>query len=180
MKGVIFNVLEEMVEENCGMAVWNDILNQELPEGGIYTAGESYPDEQLFNLVNAVCARTKLPMEKVVGNFGEFLFTQLAARHPVFLESPADLKSFLKSIDSVIHVEVRKLYDNPNLPSFKYSEPDPDLLIMQYRSPRKLCILAEGLIRGAAAHYGQSVEISHPICIHRGADWCDLHIRFLP
>lgn len=179
MKGVIFNILEEMVEKHCGMSVWNEILNQELPDGGIYTASESYPDEQLFTLVEAVCARTNLPMEKVVGNFGEFLFQQLASRYPVFLQNPVDLKTFLKSVESVIHVEVNKLYDNPNLPLFKYSEPESDILIMQYHSPRKLCLLAEGLIRGAATHFATKVEISHPICMHKGAQHCDMSIKFL-
>ncbi|BBB30404.1 heme NO-binding domain-containing protein [Neptunomonas japonica] len=180
MKGVIFNILEEMVEEHCGMAVWNEILNENLSDDGVYTASESYPDEKLFSLVGAVCDRTKLPMEKVVGDFGEFLFTGLASRHPTFLENPTDLKSFLKSIHSVIHVEVRKLYDNPNLPSFEYNEPDSDVLVMTYRSPRKLCILAEGLVRGAAAHYKTNIEINHPVCMHKGADCCELHVRFLP
>ncbi len=28
MKGVIFNFLEEMVVDHCGMECWNNILNQ--------------------------------------------------------------------------------------------------------------------------------------------------------
>lgn len=179
MKGVIFNILEEMVEQHCGMAVWNEILDQQLPGEGVFISSESYPDEQLFSLVEAVCAKTNQPMEQVVGAFGEFMFQQLAGRYPEFVEDPADLKSFLKSVDAVIHVEVRKLYDNPNLPSFDYSEPSSDSLIMRYTSPRKLCILAEGLIRGAATHYAAEVEISQPVCMHKGAEHCDLSIRFL-
>lgn len=178
MKGVIFNILEEMVEERYGMAVWNDILNQYLPDDGIYIAGESYQDDQLLTLIQAICEKLDLPREQLVSGFGEFLFQQLATRHPYFLQGPPDLKSFLKSIESVIHVEVHKLYDSPNLPSFRYTEPVPNTLIMHYRSPRKLCLLAEGLIRGAAAHYATTIELEHTCCMHLGDPQCDLVIRF--
>lgn len=177
MKGVIFNILENMVIEKCGMETWNDILNS-LKVSGIYTAGKSYPDEELFAFVGEVSARLEMPAEQVVGAFGEFLFSQLASRYPVFLEQEATLKGFLKSVDSVIHVEVKKLYDSPNLPSFTYTEPDESTLVMEYRSPRQLCLLAEGLIRGAAAHYQDDVSIEHPRCTHKGDDHCDLIVRF--
>lgn len=179
MKGIIFNILEEMVIAHKGMAVWNEILNQELPDGGIYTVGESYPDEQLFTLIQAVSNSTNLSMEKVVGDFGEFMFDQLATRYPIFIDQASDLKSFLKSVESVIHVEVKKLYDNPHLPNFGYSEPTDDILIMRYNSPRKLCLLAEGLIRGAAVHYKTTIEVGHTVCMHMGAKHCDLTVRFL-
>ncbi|WP_261841203.1 heme NO-binding domain-containing protein [Aliamphritea ceti] len=177
MKGVIFNILEEMVIDKCGMMAWNDILDK-LGQDGVYTAGKSYPDDKLFALVGEVSARLELPAEAVVGAFGEFLFDQLARRYPVFLETQATLKDFLKSIDSVIHVEVRKLYESPDLPTISYREPEANTLVMEYRSPRQLCLLAEGLIRGAASRYKESIEMTHPVCTHQGADHCDLIIKF--
>ena len=179
MKGVIFNILEEMVIEHKGMETWNNILEQVSTTDGIYTAADSYPDEQLFDLVEEVSKQISLPMEDVIGSFGEFMFNKLASRHPIFIEQSPDLKTFLKSIESVIHVEVRKLYDQPNLPTFEYEEPNSDVLIMQYSSPRKLCVLAEGLIRGAALHYKTNIEVGHTTCMHKGAKACDLNIRFL-
>lgn len=177
MKGVVFNVLEDMVIQYHGVQAWNEVLNETGVATGVYTSGESYEDGELFALVKTVSAKLNLPVATVVETFGVFLFKQLASRHPIFLEAP-DLKSFLKSVDTVIHIEVRKLYDSPHLPSFDYIEPDADVLVMQYRSPRKLCVLAEGLIRGAADHYNTPVEISQPVCMHNGADHCDLVIRF--
>lgn len=178
MKGVIFNVLEDMVLDQRGMEAWNAILNK-LTLDGIYTAGESYPDEELFALVGAISEETGIPANNLVGAFGTFLFSKLAQNYPIFLESEADLTSFLKSVHSVIHVEVRKLYENPNLPTFEYEENANGALLMRYRSPRKLCLLAEGLIRGAAKYYGNEIEIDHPVCMHQGADHCDLIVRIL-
>jgi hypothetical protein len=140
MKGITFNTLEEMVIAHQGMEVWNGILNQGIPDGGIYKVGES---------------------------------------DPIFIQKAPDFKSFLKSIELVIHVEVTKLHDNPHLPHFEYSELADDILIMQYNSPSKLCILAEELIRGAAAHYKSAIEVGCTICMPKGAKECDLIIRFL-
>lgn len=178
MKGVIFNVLEEMVVEQSGMLAWNQILDT-LAIEGVYTAGESYPDEELFSLVGSISEKTDIPVEILVGAFGERLFKGLAERNPSFIEAESTLKGFLKSVHDVIHIEVRKLYENPNLPDFEYEDNDGDTLLMRYRSPRKLCILAEGLIRGAASHYGTSIKIDHPVCMHKGSNHCDLIIRFI-
>ena len=176
MKGVIFNVLEELVIETAGMETWNNILEL-TGSNGIYTSGDSYPDKELFGLVGEICKALNMDLPTVVGIFGEYLFDQLDARHPMFVEKSTDLKSFLLSVDTVIHGEVLKLYQNPNLPRFAYHDTG-DTLIMNYTSPRKLCILAEGLIRGAAKKFATDVEISHPVCMHNGADHCQLNVNF--
>lgn len=178
MKGVIFNILEEMVIEQAGIEAWNTILIQKPQCSGIYTAAASYEDAELFTLVNAVCEAINKPQEYVVEAFGQFLFSQLAKRYSVFCEQSTNLKHFLKQVDSVIHVEVAKLYADSKLPKFDYDEPDDETLVMYYRSERKLCLLAEGLIRGAASHYNQQITIEHPVCIHKGSDHCKLIIRF--
>lgn len=177
VKGVIFNVLEEMVIEQCGMEKWNEILNT-LQLEGIYTSGESYPDEELFALVNEISSETGIAVEDLIGAFGEYLFTQLAKRYPVFIEQNSDLRSFLKSVDSVIHMEVRKLFKDPSLPHFEYEDHPNGSLLMRYHSPRKLCILAEGLIRGAAKMYETPISLDHSVCCHKGDPHCDLLIRF--
>lgn len=178
MKGVIFNVLEDLVISKCGVPAWNEVLSENPEATGIYTASESYPDEELFGLVGSVAQKLEMSVADVVQTFGTYLFHQLAERYPMFVEQPENLREFLLSIESVIHIEVRKLYDSPNLPSFTYDESSQDQLVMHYQSPRKLCILAEGLVRGAAEYYKTPITIDHPVCMHQGADHCDLVIRF--
>jgi hypothetical protein len=175
VKGVIFNVLEELVIEKAGMECWNNIL-QNVESDGIYTSGDSYPDEELFGIVTEICKALNLDMPTVVGIFGEYLFDQLDARHPTFVQNSTDLKSFLISVDTVIHGEVLKLYQNPNLPQFKYIDNGDKNLTMHYTSPRKLCILAEGLIRGAAKRFGNEIHIEHPVCMHNGSEHCVFHV----
>ena len=62
-------------------------------------------------------------------------------------------------MDDYIHVEIRKLYPDAELPDFDCQAPDSCSLRMTYRSDRPIASLAEGLIRGCIAHYGQSVDV---------------------
>ncbi len=45
-------------------------------------------------------------------------------------------------------------------------------MTISYRSPRKLCALAKGIVRGAAAHYKVDITISEESCMLRGNPEC--------
>ena len=81
MKGIIFNVLEDMIVQQCGMAVWNDLLEKHAPADRVYVSAKSYEDIELLNIVQDVAARLELPLQDVVKAFGNFLFQGLADRH---------------------------------------------------------------------------------------------------
>ena len=175
MKGIVFNILNEMVEEQFGMAAWDGLLDAVGSEG-IYVATETYPDEELLALVAAAETATKIPATELVRAFGEYMVPKFAANYPVFFESQTDLKSFLLTVDEVIHVEVRKLYPEAGLPEFQYEDRGDNSLTMLYKSPRKLCALAEGLIAGSAKHFDQDYELLHDVCMHKGSDHCSLQL----
>ena len=101
----------------------------------------------------------------------------LAERYPEFFSPHADVRSFLLTLNEIIHPEVRKLYPGAQVPDFEYRAPSADVLELVYRSERGRCDLAEGLILGSAAHYHQQVELTQPQCVHRGDDVCVLRVR---
>lgn len=178
MKGIVFTSFNEMIEEEMGMTVWDRILKEVKPDSlGIYTAVEDYDDQELFDLVSALSEITKISVNDLVKYYGNYLFSVLIKKYPVFTENADDYFQFLESIDNVIHKEVEKLYLNPNLPKLTCKRIDDKTLQMRYESPRKLCRLAEGLIQGAASHYSEEYLLDHEKCMHDGADYCELIIR---
>jgi predicted hydrocarbon binding protein len=64
------------------------------------------------------------------------------------------------------------------VPDFDFDDSSPTVLGMGYYSKRRLCALAEGLIEGAARHFGETVAIAHPQCMHRGDPQCRLELTF--
>ncbi len=178
MKGIIFNVFNKLVEEKFGLETWDALIEETQPASrGAYTSAGTYADQELFAMVGVLSKKTGAPATDLVRIFGEYTLHELAKAYPVFFKHDS-LKSFLQSIHGVIHVEVRKLYPDAGLPEITYEDPGPDQLVMIYRSPRKLCALAEGLTQGAAAHFKEKVSVQQTKCLHNGETECRLELRF--
>ncbi|MEJ6476741.1 heme NO-binding domain-containing protein [Pseudoalteromonas piscicida] len=174
MRGVIFRGLEELVIEALGMQAWDELLEAYAPTGRVYVSPTSYPDEELFALAQGVAAKLGKPLTEVLAIFGQSLFGFLAEKHKGIAAKFESFEELVLSIDSVIHMEVKKLYDEPNLPSINVVKEDDKTLILEYCSKRKLCFCAEGLLHGAAQHYSRKLSIEHPQCMHNGAEHCTL------
>ncbi|MBX2861625.1 MAG: heme NO-binding domain-containing protein [Vampirovibrio sp.] len=179
MKGVVFTLLNELVEEKFGMDAWEAALDgSDPPLDGVYTAAGTYPDKELFALVGQLSNLSQVPVNTLVHTFGQFMLGKLALLYPGFFSSASTAKEFVRSVDNVIHVEVKKLYPQAELPSITYEDPGPDALVMIYQSPRKLCYLAEGLIDGTAKYYGTEIQQQQTRCVHNGDDHCRFELQF--
>ena len=67
--------------------------------------------------------------------------------------------SFLESIENHIHVQVKKLYPDAELPQFKTKLLHEKKLEMIYASERHLGDLAEGLLMGAIEFFQQEASL---------------------
>lgn len=54
------------------------------------------------------------------------------------------------------------------------------VLVLTYRSDRRLCALAEGFLLGAAPHFGEQAHLTHLRCMHEDDDRCVIRCRFTP
>ncbi len=179
MKGAVFTIFQEMIEEKFGMECWEALLKKsDLPSGGIYTSAEIYDDKEILALVTALSEYSGLPAPDLIEAFGRYLFPVLAHSLPPGMTDYPDLWSLLDGVDSVIHVEVRKLYPDAITPKIVITERvDEDSIKLMYQSPRKMCLLAIGLIHQAAERYSDTVTIKHECCMNEGADHCLLTVQ---
>lgn len=175
MKGVIFNLLEAVATSRWGEDAWDDVLDSSGLTGA-YTSIGNYPDEQFMVLL------TRLPTPESFDDrlrwFGRSALPLLAARYPEFFVGHTDTRSFLLTINDIVHPEVRKLYPDADVPIFGFGpsagsdDGEGRPLLISYESVRRLCLLAEGFIMGAGDHYGERVDVTHPECMLRGARRC--------
>ncbi|QJD85402.1 heme NO-binding domain-containing protein [Cohnella herbarum] len=160
MKGMVFTSFLEMVENKFSLDLVDQIIEaSHLPSGGSYTSVGTYHHNEMIELVVQLGERTGIPLPDLIRTFGEYLFTQLIGMYPQFVQEHATAFSFLQKVDNYIHVEVRKLYPDAELPAFEYETSEPGTLVMIYRSSRPFADLAEGLILGCVQHYGEHIEI---------------------
>lgn len=177
MKGIIFNLLENAVSTEFGEETWDKLLD-EANLSGAYTSLGSYADDEIVALVSVASKTLNLSPSDVLRWFGQRAMPLLFARHSGFFSEHAETRSFLLSLNNIIHPEVHKLYPGAITPMFDFGADDDGGLIIGYSSPRKLCALAEGFIRGAAEHFHEQVEIDQQQCMHEGASKCVFHVRF--
>jgi hypothetical protein len=158
MKGIILNLVEDVVRSEHGEDYWDDVVD-ETGLAASYTSLGTYPDHE------------------VVRHVGHVGMATLAARYPAFFEPHDGLHPFLLSINTIVHPEVRRLYPGAVIPEFEHSQPAPGVIELGYTSERGRCDLAEGLVLGAAQHYGERVVVSQPMCVHRGDDRCVIRVE---
>ena len=161
MKGVVFTEFLEMVEDRFSPEMADRIIEgAELPSGGVYTAVGTYDHSEMIQLVSCLSEETGIASAELVRSFGMYLFGRFHTIFPKYFEDVTSSFDFLQRIDHYIHVEVRKLYPDAELPSFDCDTSQPGCLRLTYRSSRPFAALAEGLIRGCVAHYGEAVDIA--------------------
>lgn len=160
MKGVVFTEFLEMVENAFSPDVADRIIDQaDLPSGGAYTAVGTYDHSEMVSLVTNLSAETKVPVPDLLKTFGSYLFGRFAVLYPKFFENKSCPFEFLGEVEDYIHVEVRKLYPDAEMPTLDCETPEPGRMVMIYRSSRGLADVAQGLIEGCFQHFGRQVTI---------------------
>lgn len=179
MHGIVFNLLEHVVTEGHGEAAWDDLLARTGADG-CWTAVGNYPDADLVRLLEALPGSSERGLDETLRAFGYVAMDRLAQLYPHFFAPHASTTPFLLTLNNIIHPAVRCLYPGAEIPAFDVDLDDDDdsRLVLRYRSSRRLCHLAEGFLTGAAAHYGERVELTQTQCMHDGAPACLLSVTF--
>lgn len=175
MKGALFSVVADVVVEQFGEQMWDEVLASAGVDGA-YTSLGDYPSTELSRLVSALARRLEISATEVLVLAGRHGFAPLARHHPDVVAGFTGWRDLLASLDGVIHVEVHKLYPGAATPRFAVEACGAGLLV-EYSSHRHLCRLAEGLIVGAAQWYGQQVTIEHRSCELDGDHHCVLEVQ---
>jgi Haem-NO-binding len=160
MKGLVFREFLDMVEQRFSPeAADRMIAASGVASGGAYTSVGTYHHSEMVQLVTALAAQTGRPVAGLMRTFGHHLAQRFAALYPSFFAAKPTMFDFLASVDAEIHVEVRKLYPDAELPRFEVRGRDDDGMTLVYFSSRHLGDLAHGLIEGVALHYGEHVHV---------------------
>jgi len=176
MKGIIFNLVESVVIAELGVDAWDDVIDN-AGVVGAYTSLGTYPDSELLDIAAVVGGRLGADTGDVMRHVGQQSISRLYERYPDFFTPHVEVFSFLLTLDSIIHPEVLKLYPGAIVPEFDFDLIDDKTLDLVYRSARQRCDFAEGLILGAAEHYGSTVTLSQPRCTLRGDASCLIRVQ---
>jgi hypothetical protein len=159
MKGIVFTEFLEFVGASQGEDFVDDMVAEAGLADAAYTSVGTYDFNELSRLLGAYCALTGESSALALNGLGRHLCGVFQKKFPEVFTGCGGLLDFLRSVDGHIHVEVRKLYPDAELPRFEEISGDPNRLVLDYISCRPLADLAIGLIEGASEYYREKVAI---------------------
>jgi hypothetical protein len=154
MKGFIFTNFLEFTEKKHGLKMVDEMITESnLPSEGIYSAFNSYDFNELVILLTYLSQKTNTKPEVILEELGKFILPYLICKHSYITEKYTKPLDFLAGIQNHIHIEVKKLYNDADLPTFSVENRTDNKLTLIYKSSRGLTYFAIGMIKASFKHF---------------------------
>ena len=160
MKGIVFTEFLDLVEEKFGLEMVDVIISQsKLESKGVYTSIGTYSFSELLQLLQNLKSHTGISIDNLLLIYGEHFFSVIETNYKDLLSSYNDPIEMLASIENHIHVEVRKIYIDAELPTFIIKEKTKKTLILIYKSSRSMHHFGLGLMNKTFEHFNSKATI---------------------
>ncbi len=160
MKGIVFTEFLDLVETKFGLEMVDKIIEQsQLDSNGVYTSVGTYQFSEMLQLLQHLSANTGIDIDNLLLVYAEHFFGVLEASYPELLATYKDPIEMLASIENHIHVEVRKIYPDAELPVFIVEEKTAQSLVMVYKSSRAMHHFGLGLMNKTFEHFNSTATI---------------------
>ena len=160
MKGIVFTEFLDLVEDKFGLETVDEIIEKsDLKTDGVYTSIGTYAFSDMLQLLQNLSEKTKITIDELLLIYGEHFFSVLEKSYPDLLATYKDPIEMISSIENHIHVEVRKIYPDAELPTFEVIEKKENSLVMIYRSSRAMHHFGLGLMNKTFEHFNSTASI---------------------
>lgn len=160
MKGIVFTEFLELVEDKFGLDMVDKIIDaSNLDSDGVYTSIGTYQFSEMLQLLQNLSKNTKISIDDLLLVYAEHFFGVIEISYPGLLATYKDPIEMLSSIENHIHVEVRKIYPDAELPTFIVEEKTENSLIMVYKSSRAMHHFGLGLMNKTFEHFNSTAKI---------------------
>ncbi|AUC74365.1 heme NO-binding domain-containing protein [Olleya sp. Bg11-27] len=160
MKGIVFTEFLELVEDKFGLEMVDNIITSSTLESeGVYTAVGTYSFSEMLQLLSHLSENTGISIDNLLLVYAEHFFSVIEKSYPGLLATYKDPIEMISSIENHIHVEVRKIYPDAELPTFEVVEKTENSLIMIYTSSRAMHHFGLGLMNKTFEHFNSTATI---------------------
>ena len=160
MKGIVFTEFLELVEDKFGLEMVDKIISESnLESQGMYTSVGTYKFSEMLQLLQHLSDNTGISIDDLLLVYAEHFFSVLEDSYPGLLATYNDPIEMLASIENHIHIEVRKIYPDAELPTFQVIEKTNNSLVMIYKSSRAMHHFGLGLMNKTFEHFNSTATI---------------------
>lgn len=174
---MIFWELQKFVERNYGAPAWSKLLVEAKIGPKFYLTFQNYPDAEALALVASASTMTGVQVPALLESFGEFIAPDLITNYRHLIQPDWKTLDFLEHTEEAIHRVVRHQNPGASPPRLKATRKSPHEVVIEYRSQRKMCGVAKGIVKGAATHFKERVFLTEQSCMNRGDPECQITVR---
>lgn len=180
MHGAIFVQLQKYVTQKMGPGAWNELLIKAgIPINKLFLPLEQYPVNDIIRLLFGATQITLKPQKIILEDFGEFLGAYLMETYGQFVNPRWKTLDVLEKGDSQIY-QVLKFQEDNALPAILMAERESATQVsLIYSSPRKMCSVGVGVIKGIARHFGEKIALNQPRCMLKGDSCCKISVELI-
>jgi len=135
------------------------MFKSNLESGGAYTSVGTYKFSEMLQLLQHLNTNTGVSIDNLLLVYGEHFFSVLEGSYPGLLSTYNDPIEMLSSIENHIHIEVKKIYPDAELPTFEVIEKTKNALTMIYKSSRAMHHFGLGLMNKTFEHFNTKATI---------------------
>jgi hypothetical protein len=172
VNGLIFIEVGKFAQARLGVAGWQRLARAAGVAHRVYVPVANYPDEELVGLLNALSGEIGVPVRALLETLGEFIVPDLMGLAQSVIQPGWKTLDLIANTEGAIHEVIRHTGSHSNPPHLRCRRLSEDEVVVNYASPRRLCPLARGIVKGVAAHYGETVALAEPSCMLRGDTAC--------
>ncbi|MCB4807973.1 heme NO-binding domain-containing protein [Tamlana sp. 62-3] len=160
MKGIVFTEFLDLVEDKFGIEMVDKIItSSNLKSEGVYTSVGTYEFSEMLQLLTHLSENTNISIDDLLQVYAEHFFSVIKRSYSGILNMYTDPIEMLASIENHIHVEVRKIYPDAELPTFNVLEKTSKKLVLIYKSSRAMHAFGLGLMNKTFEHFNETATI---------------------
>lgn len=182
MYGVIFDFLRDYVIKNHGgKPTWEALLKANGYGYKIFFPTIEYADAEIVALASTASTALNVPLPDVLEDFGSFVAGRLLSFYNMYIDQE-HWKSFeiIENAGGCIHHAIHRHNPTRKPPKISAKRINPDELIINYQSQRKMCAVLRGIVRGLGEHFKEVLTIQESQCMLDGFDECIFHVNRMP
>lgn len=180
MQGFLFFEFKQYIQKRLGLNVWDAILKKAGVGPKMYISLLGYPDEEFNAIILAASEITGKSVPFILEDFGMFVMPGYIRIASHKIDPKWNALDLLENVPVVFRHVLVSAFTGSLPPLMKFVRNKPDELAIYYASPRKLCILGRGIIRGFAKYCNNEVKITELSCMLKGDPQCQIIVKLLP
>lgn len=175
MQGFVFSEFQEYVQRTYGFETWDHVAKKVNIEGKNYSLFQTYPTQELEQVITTLSLAIDKPYYEIMEEFGAFTAPKLWRICKRMIPSKWDLIDLLENLLGFTNKLLAHAISGTEAPpTMRCTKNSENQVTIFYYSPRKMCALGKGIVKGLGKQYECEVSVREPKCLLKGDPECEI------